>query len=126
MPKIYFCDTGLLCYLVSLDSKTLESHQLYGAIFENLAMGELLKSRLNIGRQPDISFFREHSRRGIDAMVPSDGLLDLYEIKSGKALRQDYSQNIDWLAERLDNAGRKAIIYDEESLPPQAINIRDI
>ncbi len=126
MPKIYFCDTGLLCYLLSLDSKTLESHQLYGAIFENLAMGELLKSRLNIGRQPDISFFREHYRRGIDAMVPSDGLLDLYEIKSGKAFRQDYSQNIDWLAERLDTAGWKTIIYDGESLPPQAINIRDI
>ena len=59
-------------------------------------------------------------------MVPSDGLLDLYEIKSGKALRQDYSQNIDWLAERLDNAGRKVIIYDVESFPPQAINICDI
>ena len=59
-------------------------------------------------------------------MVPSGGLLDLYEIKSGKALRQDYSQNIDWLAERFDNAGRKTIIYDGESLPPQAINICDI
>lgn len=126
MPKIYFCDTGLLCYLLSLDSKTLESHQLYGAIFENLAMGELLKSRLNMGRQPDISFFREHSGREIDALIPSEGNLDLYEIKSGKTLHQDYFQNIDWLAERLDNAGRKIIIFDGENLPPQAINIRDI
>ena len=54
------------------------------------------------------------------------GSHDLYEIKSGKTLRQDYTANINWLAERLDNAGRKTIIYDGESLPPQAINICDI
>lgn len=79
-----------------------------------------------MGRQPDISFFREHSGREIDALIPSEGNLDLYEIKSGKTLHQDYFQNIDWLAERLDNAGRKIIIFDGENLPPQAINIRDI
>lgn len=35
MPKIYFYDTGLLCSLLNIESKSaLHSHNLYGAIFE--------------------------------------------------------------------------------------------
>ncbi len=127
MPKLYFCDTGLLCYLLGLDGeKALATNSLYGAIFENLAMGELLKSRLNQGRQPDLAFFRERSGREVDALVPADGLINLYEIKSGRTYRTDYSQHIDWLAAKLPNAGQKTVIYDGQPLPPQAINIRKV
>lgn len=120
--KIYFCDTGLLCYLLSLDSKkALESHQLYGAIFENLAMGELLKSRLNMRRTGHF-VFPVALRTGSRCLGPvRRGVMIFMKLNQVKTLRRDYTANIDWLAERLDNAGRKIIIYDGESLPPKQL-----
>lgn len=127
MPKIYFSDTGLLCYLLSIDSEAaLDGHQLYGAIFENLAMGELLKIRLNDAHNPDLSFYRENSGREVDAMISTGGKIDLYEIKSGKTYRQEYSQHMTWLAGHLDIVGNQTVIYDGKSLPPTAINVRDL
>ena len=39
MPKIYFYDTGLLCYLLSIEKcGQLENSPLRGAVFENLAI----------------------------------------------------------------------------------------
>lgn len=127
MPKLYFCDTGLLCYLLSIDSEeALRNHPLYGAIFENLAMGELLKSRINQVKQPDIYFYRERSGLEVDALIPSGGKIDLYEFKSGQTYRQDHSRNMKQLATELTNVGLQQIIYDGLSMPPLALNIRDV
>ncbi|MEY4543385.1 MAG: hypothetical protein RL411_1462, partial [Bacteroidota bacterium] len=49
-PKIYFHDTGLLCTLLQLKSKEgLKKHPLYGSIFENWCVAEILKNRSNQG-----------------------------------------------------------------------------
>ena len=45
-PKLYFYDTGLLCYLLGIENaKQLQTHPLRGSIFENMVVVELLKSR---------------------------------------------------------------------------------
>lgn len=125
MPKIYFIDTGLLAYLLSLDSeKSVEESPAYGALFENIAMGELIKQRLNQARDPDTSFFREHSGREVDALITAGGKISLYEIKSGKTYRQEFTANMDWLATKLTDVTAKTVIYDGQSLPPVALNIR--
>ncbi len=43
-PKLYFYDSGLLCYLLGITSPALlAAHSLRGSIFENLIIGELMK-----------------------------------------------------------------------------------
>lgn len=127
MPKVYFYDTGLLCYLLDIETyEMLENHPLRGAIFENLAMGELLKSRLNKALDPNLYFYREKSGLEVDAVLMTAGFLHLYEIKAGKSIRPEYFDNINALKRSQNNISASTIIYDGDSLPPICVNIRDI
>lgn len=127
MPKVYFYDTGLLCYLLGIETyEMLENHPLRGAIFENLAMGELLKSRLNKALDPNLYFYREKSGLEIDAVQSIAGSLHLYEIKAGTSIRPDYYDNINVLKRSQNNVSASTIIYDGVSQPPICLNVRDI
>lgn len=49
-PKLYFYDTGLLCYLLRIEkAEQLQTHPLRGNIFENFVVTEFLKRRFNKG-----------------------------------------------------------------------------
>lgn len=127
MPKIYFYDTGLLCYLLSIETYAqLDGHPLKGAIFENLAIGELIKRQYNASRDPNIYFYREQSGKEVDALLVSPEGIKLYEIKAGKIFRPDYKENMDYLKHTLDNVQSTTVIYDGDNIPPLTINIRDI
>lgn len=127
MPKIYFYDTGLLCYLLSIeDASQLANHPLRGAIFENLAMGELIKGRLNKGLNPNFYFYRENSGLEVDALLVLGTSTHLYEIKSGKTLRPEFMDNMNSLKQNFGSGTSSTVIYDGESFPPTSINIRDI
>ncbi len=127
MPKVFFYDTGLLCYLLSInDSNALAMHPLRGAIFENLAMCELFKQGFNTGSEPNINFYREHSGREVDAMVQSNGKYRLYEMKAGQTFQTDYTNNMKYLAPILKDVESTMVIYDGVSIPPIALNIRDL
>ncbi len=127
MPKIYFYDTGLLCYLLSIESPDqLEKHPLRGAIFENLAMGELLKGRYNQASDPNLYFYREQAGREVDALEVTSSGIHLYEIKAGKALRSDFLDNMRELKRTLTDVDSTTVIYDGSNLPPNALNIRMI
>ncbi|MDE6783611.1 MAG: DUF4143 domain-containing protein [Paramuribaculum sp.] len=127
MPKIYFYDTGLLCYLLSIETPDqLENHPLKGAVFENLAIGELLKNQYNNSKDPNLYFYREHSGKEVDALLVTPGGTKLYEIKAGKVFRADYKENMDYLKDSISDIVSTTVIYDGESLPPITLNIRDI
>ena len=99
MPKVYFYDTGLLCFLLGISSESqLANHPMRGAIFENFAISEILKSKYNVGDEPIINFYREHSGKEVDLMVHTDGAIQLYEIKAGQTYQTDYSMNMKYLA----------------------------
>lgn len=125
MPKVYFYDTGLVCYLLSIEHPAqLDNHPLRGAIFENLAIGELLKSRYNCGKAPNLYFYRENGGTEVDALIQTGAGLELYEIKSGKTLRPDFMNNMKALRQALNNVAASTVIYDGEDMPPIAVNIR--
>lgn len=126
MPKIYFYDTGLLCYLLNIETNTqLENHPLKGAIFENMAVGELMKKRLNKAKDPNLYFYREQSGKEVDVLsVTADGI-NLYEVKAGKVLRPDYLENMQYLKRTLPGVNKTSVIFNGETLG-STINIRDI
>lgn len=127
MPKIYFYDTGLACFLLGIESEdVLKSHQMRGPLFENLAICELLKRRYNDGKDPQLYFYREHSGLEVDVVAEEGGGLHLYEIKSGATLRSSYMENIMKAKEILPNVKATTVIYDSEGYPPLSVNIRDI
>lgn len=127
-PKIYFYDTGLLCWLIGINSpEQLIYHPLRGAIFENLAVVELLKMRLNVDESPDMYFYRENSGREVDVMMANGLTYDIFEVKAAKTFNPDFLTNINYLSTLLaDKIARKMLIYDGDNIPPNILNVRDL
>jgi predicted AAA+ superfamily ATPase len=95
-PKIYFYDTGLLCQLLNIQQPDqILTHYHKGAIFENLIILEILKSRLNKGINPLLWFWRTNHGNEIDLIIekPEDRI-DLVECKSGFSLSNDFLKEI--------------------------------
>ncbi len=64
-PKLYFYDTGIVCSLLRITSPSLiYTHYLYGFLFENLLISEILKCHLHAGTRPSLFFWKESNRRG--------------------------------------------------------------
>ncbi|MEN8205988.1 MAG: ATP-binding protein [Pseudomonadota bacterium] len=81
-PKLYFMDTGLLCYLANIQSPdALVNNPLMGAFFETYAFGQLLRSLHNQGKADEIYYFRDKDGREVDFLIPEGNLLHLYECK---------------------------------------------
>ena len=91
MPKLYFLDSGLLCYLLRIrDPLSLAQHALRGHIFESWVFSETLKWRFNQGLSSDVYFWRDNHGTEIDLVFPHDGLLYPVEIKSGETFSPDW------------------------------------
>lgn len=96
-PKLYFLDTGLLCYLLRIRSKSdLQSHASRGPVFESFVVSELIKSFTNAGLEPDISFWRDSQGHEIDVLLERGQNLVPIEIKSGQTIASDFFSGLDY------------------------------
>lgn len=127
-PKVYFYDTGLLCYLLDIHNYTeLQNHPLRGAIFENLVLTQFIKEKFNRKATWDLYFYRENKGREIDVLKTQGMDLNLYEIKSSKTFNKDFLSNLKVIKNLLgDKVVSSTLIYDGESFPPEIMNIREI
>jgi predicted AAA+ superfamily ATPase len=83
-PKLYFLDSGLLCYLLRIASPDdLSTHALRGAVFETWVVSETLKHRHNLGLPPDLFFWRDNHGLEIDLLYEHASRLHPVECKSG-------------------------------------------
>lgn len=125
--KIYFFDTGLLCYLLGITNlQQLDTHPLRGAIFENMAVAELMKQTFNEAHLPSLYFYREKSGREVDIINTSAHPEAMYEVKAAKSFRADFTDNMKKIADILPHDTTQTVIYDGENTPPKLLNIRNI
>ena len=81
-PKVYFYDTGLVCYLTKWSSpEVAESGAMSGALLENFTVSEIMKSYQNAGLEPYLYFYRDRDAKEIDVIMEGDGKLCPLEIK---------------------------------------------
>lgn len=81
-PKLYFYDTGLICYLTKWSSpEVAESGAMSGALLENFTVSEIMKSYQNAGKEPYLNYYRDRDAREIDVIIEGDGKLCPLEIK---------------------------------------------
>jgi len=98
-PKLYFYDTGLVCYLTRwLSPETLAYGAMSGHIFETFAVSEILKSFANNGQDYRyfVSYYRGHDKpkRKIDGeMVETEGEIDLIIEADGVLYPVEIKQN---------------------------------
>jgi len=81
-PKMYFFDTGLVAYLTKYSAPDiLQSGAINGAILENYAVAEIVKSYTNRGMECVAHYYRDKNGKEIDLIIESNGLLHPIEIK---------------------------------------------
>lgn len=81
-PKLYFYDTGLICYLTKWSSpETLECGAMNGAVLENYVVSEIRKTYMNCGKEPFMYYYRDKDAKEIDIVLEHDGVLNPIEIK---------------------------------------------
>lgn len=109
-PKLYFVDSGLLCHLLRIESvEELILHPNKGAIVETFALAELLKGRLNQGKQPNLTYYRDLKGFEVDTIADWKHTFAI-EIKSTIEAEQNLSKNTrDYLALRGDDGSRGAV-----------------
>jgi len=96
-PKLYFVDTGLLCFLLRIRSaEELRTHSMRGAVFENFIVAELLKNYRNRGELPDLFFWRNHRGDEIDLLLDLGARLVPVEIKSGQTVTSSFFRGLNY------------------------------
>lgn len=113
-PRIYFYDIGVVSSILRITgSATLYTHHLYGSLFENLVISEIVKSQFHSGKRPSVYYWRESNGVEIDCIIEQErGAITALEIKAGQTFNKDYIRNL--LLFPNENMGRKirkAVIY---------------
>ena len=112
-PKLYFCDTGLACHLLDIESpEQLSRDKMRGHLFENLIVMEALKQRYNMGKESNIFFFRDAKGNEIDLLIREAGELKAIEIKSS----QTYAPSFEDVLKQTDSllttpVSKRAVVY---------------
>lgn len=112
-PKLYFFDTGLLCYLLGIENEQqLASHPLRGAIFENYVVVEAYKQLVNQGKEPALYFYRDSSQHEVDLLRQRGFQYEAYEIKSAQTFTRDFLGGLHYLRKLLgERLTRSAVVY---------------
>jgi predicted AAA+ superfamily ATPase len=96
-PKLYFLDSGLLCYLLQIQKpKELLTHAMRGAIFESWVVAELYKNYYHGGAHPNMYFYRDSNVNEIDLILDHGNQVVPIEIKSGETIHSDFFKGIDY------------------------------
>ena len=125
-PKIYFYDTGLLCWLLGIQEPgQLAAHPLRGSIFETFVVSELVKSRFNQGEQPALHFWRDSNGNEVDVIADVGAGLMPIEIKSSQTVNREFFKGlVRWTALAGEQAVAPTLIYGgTESYEYQGVRV---
>ena len=115
-PKLYFYDTGLLCYLLGIrEAAQLAVHPLRGPVFENWAITEVLKHHRNRGLIPALHFYRDRKGGEVDLIIDRGADRLAVEIKATMTPSPDVFRGPDRVARALSSADdrptRVTVVY---------------
>ena len=123
-PKVYFYDTGLLCHLLGIRSvEDLNRSFLYGQIFENFIVANIIKMYKHLASKRGIYFIRDKTGNEIDVLI-EDGpdTFMAIEIKSGKTFNTQFVNSIVKYQDLL-NFSKSLVVYQGEKLAYKGINV---
>jgi predicted AAA+ superfamily ATPase len=112
-PKLFFYDTGLLCWLIGIQEPgQLETHPLRGSIFETLILSEMMKTSLNRGDRPSFYYWRDSNGNEVDVICDTGMKLMPIEIKSGRTINRDFFTSLKrWITLAGDSVVDPSLIY---------------
>ena len=125
-PKIYFYDTGLLCTLLNISSKSgLKNHPMVGAIFENWCISEIKKNKCNQGESNGIFYFRDNLGNEIDLIIEKETGPIAVEIKSASKPDRSNLKGLKFWKKYQPNSNG-LLLYQGKNAPTEEENIQFI
>lgn len=131
-PKLYFCDTGLACALLGIESaEQLAFDKMRGHLFENLVVTEMLKHRLNTGKESNLYFYRDSNQNEVDILVDNQTNLEAIEVKSSMTFSPSFEKVLKKVDEWLKlPVSKRMIVYagslEDKNGKIQLLNYKNI
>jgi hypothetical protein len=115
-PKLFFCDTGLACSLLGIESpEQLAFDKMRGHLFENLIVIELLKRRLNEGRESNLYYYRDSNQNEVDILTGDTNSMQAIEVKSAMTYSPNFEKSLkkvgDWIQPKVTG---RTVVYTGE------------
>lgn len=97
-PKIYFVDVGLACRLKGVETiNQLKEHNMFGAMFENFCVLEIIKHYKNIDKEKNMYYFRTGNGLEVDLLIQDGVEFIPVEIKASMNVKTGMAKNIEQL-----------------------------
>ena len=124
MPKLYFYDTGLCCSLLEMETEShVNTHPLRGALFENLIVLELLKSRFNNGQRSNLFYWRDRTGNEIDVLLEQSSQVVPIEIKTASTFTSEYLKGIKYWKKIHPQVKNAYVVYTGKFADVDGVNI---
>ncbi len=116
-PKLYFYDTGLVSWLLGIQSESqLSLHPSRGSLFENYIISECLKLRFNRGMNSNLFFWRNNTGDEVGLIIDRGNRLIPVEVKSGHTLTaESFKGLLKWISLAKETAGPGHLCYGGEA-----------
>jgi uncharacterized protein len=116
-PKVYFVDSGLLAYLLGIESEAMLNRSPFlGPIFETFVASEILKTQMNMGRPRALYYFRDQQGLEVDFVVPlRDRSLLLVEAKASKTVTPKMAEPLSRLSSAVSGYDAECILLHRTS-----------
>jgi len=94
-PKVYFLDTGLLCYLSGISSKKqIFKGPLSGQMLETAVIGEVVRNFYNQGKIPRIFWWRTAHGDEVDFIIEDKGKIIPVEVKLSANINSNMAKGL--------------------------------
>jgi uncharacterized protein len=116
-PKYYFIDTGLLCFLLSIENpQQVARDPLIGQLFENLVVIDVLKNFYNKGKLDNIYFFRDSNGLEADLLLQQGRQLMPIEIKSSSTYKPELLKGLKRIMELSPQMANAHLVYSGDAM----------
>lgn len=101
-PRLYFNDTGLLCWLLGIEKESARSSPFAGAVFESAVFSQVRKANKMGGNKKQIYYYRDASQVEVDFLLIGGGC-KMIEAKLSEAPKSDDAKSMKRLYEAFLN-----------------------
>ncbi len=111
-PKLFFYDVGLAAALMGIERETIiKKRDLYGALFENMVIVDIIKNLNLQERRPMITFFRDSNQNEIDLIIEISGKIIPVEIKASETMNNKFFDTLTWFQTITKNDQEAVVVY---------------
>ena len=116
-PKLYFCDTGIIAFLLGIETpEQMNRDPLMGQIFENMIVMEALKAEYDSNIMDSLFFFRNSNGIEVDLIHSRPEGMNIFEIKASMTPSRDLLKNTEFFSRKY-GAASSTVIYAGEDCP---------